>query len=233
MSHTTMFPERRRLYLMRHGEVSYVVGGRPVPPDGVELNDTGREQAAAAGLLLAGVPFDRAVATGLPRTVETARAVLGQRDLPLEIVPELREIRGGSNDDILTAEDPKGVFIGAFSGALTRERRFLMGESFGDFQDRVLPAWRALLADRSWRHLLLVAHGGTNRVLLCDMLGIDLGGAGHFEQDPACVNILDFDEHDYAIVRMLNYTPYNPHKFGDTLTTMERYFLLATEGEQK
>ena len=228
----TMFPERRRLYLMRHGEVSYVVGGRPVPPDGVELNDTGRQQAEAARLLLAGVPIDRAVATGLPRTVETARIVLGERNLPLEIVPALREIRGGRNEDIIASEDPKAVFVGALSGTLTRERLFLLGESFGEFQDRVLPAWEALLADRSWKHLLLVAHGGTNRVLLSEMLGVGLAGAGHFEQDPACVNIIDFDEHNFAIARLINYTPYNPHKFGDTLTTMERYFLLATEGEK-
>jgi len=232
MSQTSnlLFPERRRLYLMRHGEVTYVVAGRPVPPDGVELNDEGRRQAEAARLLLADVPFDRVVVSGLPRTVETARTVLGERGLPLETVPELSEIRGGRNEDIAASEDPRGVFVGALTGTLTRERRFLMGESFGEFQDRVLPAWRALLADRSWKHLLLVAHGGTNRVLLSEMLGVGLAGAGHFEQDPACVNIIDFDEHDFAIARMINYTPYNPHKFGDTLTTMERYFLQATQG---
>src|SRR5258706_366845 len=42
-------PQRRRVYLMRHGEVSYFPDGRPVPPEGVPLNDEGRAQARAAG----------------------------------------------------------------------------------------------------------------------------------------------------------------------------------------
>src|SRR5215211_3460752 len=89
------FPARRRLYLLRHGEVSYVEQGRFVPPEGVALNEHGRAQAAQAARALAGSPFDRVVTSGLLRTVETARIVLGERTLPIDIVPELHEIRGG------------------------------------------------------------------------------------------------------------------------------------------
>ena len=40
---------RRRLYLMRHGAVSYFRDdGTPVDPDAVVLNEDGRAQAAAA-----------------------------------------------------------------------------------------------------------------------------------------------------------------------------------------
>ncbi len=66
------FPNRRRLYLMRHGEVSYFEQGRPAPPEGVHLNEQGRAQAAAAALALADISFDRAVTSGLPRTDQTA-----------------------------------------------------------------------------------------------------------------------------------------------------------------
>ena len=66
------FPTRRRLYLIRHGEVSYFEQGRPAPPEGVHLNEQGRAQAAAAAHALADVAFDRAAASGLPRTLETA-----------------------------------------------------------------------------------------------------------------------------------------------------------------
>lgn len=224
---TQFFPPRRRLYLLRHGDVAYFVNGRPVPPDGVALTEEGRRQAEATALALADVPFDRAVATGLPRTEQTIRLVLGGRALAVEQIPALQEIRGGSNADLIATGRAQELFIHAFTGPLTREDRFLAGESFGAFQDRVLPAFRALLADTSWHTMLLVAHGATNRVILCDLIGLGLAGLGHFEQDPACVNIIDFGEQNYPIVRLINHTVYNGIKAGDTLTTMERFFLRA------
>lgn len=217
-------PQRRRIYLMRHGEVSYFPNGRPVPPEGVPLNDEGRAQAQAAARALAGVPFDRAIATGLPRTAETAAIVVGDRGIAIEVEPALQEIQAGRLGDIAPA-DLRRTFTEALTRPLAPEDRFLMGETFGALQRRVLPAYRALLANRSWRRLLIVAHGAVNRVILGAVLGAGLESFGHLEQDPACINIFDLDEHGYGIIRTINYTPYNPIKEGIELTTMERYFL--------
>jgi len=56
---------RRRIYLMRHGAVSYFPGGVAVPPDEVALTDEGVRQAEAARDGLARVSFDRVIATNL------------------------------------------------------------------------------------------------------------------------------------------------------------------------
>ena len=225
------FPTRRRLYLMRHGEVNYFEQGRPAPPEGVHLNEQGRAQAAAAAHALADVSFDRAVASGLPRTLETAAMVLGERALPVEIVPDLREIRGGRLADI-PPHELRRTFVDAMTRRLSAADTFLLGESFGDFRDRVLPTFHALIDDTSWSTMLLVAHGAVNRVILADVIGLDLHGIGHIEQDAGCINLLDFDEQGYGIVRLVNYTPYNPLKDGLALTTMERYFLEFPPGEE-
>jgi broad specificity phosphatase PhoE len=218
------FPTRRRLYLLRHGEVSYFDQGRPVPPESVSLNADGRAQAEAAARALADAPFDRAVISGLPRTAETAAIVLGDRALAVETVPALAEIRGGRLANIPPA-DLRSTFVGALTRRLTHADTFLMGEAFGDFRDRVLPAYHALIGDLSWNAMLLVAHGAVNRVILADAFGADLESLGHLEQDAGCINIVDYDERGYGIVRLVNYTPYNPLKAGLALTTMERYFL--------
>ena len=218
------FPTRRRLYLMRHGEVSYFEQGRPAPPEGVHLNEQGRAQSAAAALVLADVAFDWAVTSGLPRTDQTAAIVLGERALPVITEPALREIRGGRLADI-PQHELRRTFVDAMTRRLSAADTSLLGEAFGDFRDRVLPAFHALIADTSWSALLLVAHGAVNRVILADVLGLDLHGIGHIEQDAGCINLLDFDEQGYGIVRLVNYTPYNPLKVGLALTTMERYFL--------
>ncbi len=53
---------RRRIYLMRHGEVRYFdEQGQPVHPKFVDLTDRGKAQAARMGELLADIPFDRAL----------------------------------------------------------------------------------------------------------------------------------------------------------------------------
>ena len=74
-------PKRRRIYLMRHGDVTYFdASGRAIDPESVPLNANGRVQATAAGDLFAaqGIRFDRVIVSGLPRTLETARRVLAQ-----------------------------------------------------------------------------------------------------------------------------------------------------------
>lgn len=219
-----LMPQRRRIYLMRHGEVSYFPDGRQAPPEGVPLTDAGRSQARAAAQALADVPFDRIISTGLLRTDETAAIVAGGRGLPIEVEPALREIRPGQISDI-PADDLHHSFVEALTRPLAADDRFLMGETFGALQARVLPAYRAIVANQSWRSLLLVAHGAVNRTILADVLGLGLAGFGHLEQDPACINIFDLDQRGYGILRMVNYTPYNAIKQGIELTTMERSFI--------
>ena len=62
---------RRRIYLLRHGDVSYFDDqGRPFRPATVPLNPEGRLQAEAAGRALAEVPLDRVVASDLVRMLK-------------------------------------------------------------------------------------------------------------------------------------------------------------------
>ena len=218
-------PVRRRIYLLRHGDVSYFDGdGRPFHPETVPLNAEGRAQADSACRALADIPIDRVVSSDLLRSVETARLVSADRDIPVEERKELREIRPGRLADI-PAGDLENAFVGAFGSIITRETRFLAGETFGSLADRVLPCFRQLLLDSAWRHLVIVAHGGVNRTIIANALGMELRGFGAIEQDPACINILDVDGQGRVLIRLVNYTPYNPAKNGLDLTTMERLYL--------
>src|SRR5690242_9650293 len=84
-------PPRRRIYLLRHGDVSYFdPQGRPFRPTTVPLNAEGRLQAEAAARLLADVPLDRAAASDLPRSTETVNVILAGRPLPLQTFAEFR-----------------------------------------------------------------------------------------------------------------------------------------------
>ena len=67
---------RRRLYLMRHAEVSYFrADGSPVDPAEVPLNEDGVAQARAVAEAFRAIDLDRVLTSGMPRTLETARIV--------------------------------------------------------------------------------------------------------------------------------------------------------------
>jgi len=206
---------RRRLYLMRHADVSYVdAAGAPINPETVPLTPRGLEQAAAARDALAGVELDLVVASDLPRTAETAAVVAAGHEV--ERWPELAEWRGGRLDAI-PPEELERAFVGALR--VTDEgARFLGGESLGEALDRVHPALDRLVA-REWETALAVLHGGVNRIVISYALSGDRTYFGTFEQAPACINVLDLGE-DGWIVRTVNYVPYDPlHPARDT--TME------------
>lgn len=226
-THPTKHQQRRRIYLMRHGAVDYFLpDGAPVPAETVPLNVDGQAQADAAGALFAAsdVRFDRVVASGLPRTVQTAQRVLvaaAQGGLSIEVQAALQEIRGGRLADI-PADQIEAAFLAAFRGGPDIEaQRFLGGESVGELLDRVLPAFDRLLQDNGWRCLLLVLHGGVNRAVISRALAGRRAFFGRLEQAPACINVLDA-AHDSLIVRAVNLSPTQWLHEHESLTTMEK-----------
>ena len=217
---------RRRIYLLRHGEVSYFDDrGTPVDPRRVSLTAAGRRQAATAADALADVPLDRAVCSGLARTRETAEIVVGARSLTIEDAAEFHEIRAGRFRDV-PAHRLEAELAHAFDRAGEAGARFVGGEGFGEFRDRVLDGWTEMLGRADWRHLLMVGHDAVNRVLLCWAVGADLSAIAGFEQDMCCLNIIDVDMRgrrvERALVKAMNVTPDNVSKLGMTLTTMEQ-----------
>ncbi|SAL51283.1 histidine phosphatase family protein [Caballeronia humi] len=220
-------PKRRRIFLMRHGDVTYFDdSGRGIDPVSVPLNERGREEASAAGREFAtqGVRFDRVIVSGLPRTLETARRVLDEcgQSVDIEIWPEWEEIRGGHLKNLST-DDIERAFLSVFDGVVPEETQFLGGETIGELLDRVLPAMARLRADASWDTVLLVLHGGVNRALLSH--AITAGGRaffGHLSQATGCINALDVGEKSGDwVIHAINHSPPSPLHTGVRNTTME------------
>ncbi|WP_425404757.1 histidine phosphatase family protein [Hwanghaeella sp.] len=219
---------RRRVFLMRHGEVDYRgPDGKLVNPKLVTLTENGRGQAQAAAAMLSGVVLDRAVCSGLPRTRMTAELVLGGNGPPLEDDPGFLEIRGGRVSSVPEAERAQ-TFIRTLEQAHLPDATFAGGDAFGPFYDRVTDAFSKLVSDAGWRRMLLVAHDGVNRAVLAWASGAGLAGLKAFEQDMGCVNIIDLDVEDGEIVgvyiKATNLTPYNFVKSGLYETSFEQVF---------
>jgi broad specificity phosphatase PhoE len=211
---------------MRHGAVAYFEDGRPLAPDDVPLTAEGREQAEATRALLEGMRLDRVIATGLPRTMETAALVAPDREI--ESWPELREIMGAKLSSIPPGELEE-AFVHAFRGVVPNEKRFLGGETIGQLFDRVLPAVTRLVDDTGWDTALVVAHGAVNRAILSFALTGERMFLGRFEQAPGCLNVLDVG--DEWVVRAVNVAASDLVHRSTRLTQMEQYWAQYRQDE--
>lgn len=220
---------RRRIYLMRHGAVTYFTpAGVPIPPDGVPLNTAGITQAEAAGRLFAqhGVNFDRVIVSGLPRTIQTAERLLAQLESAstLEHRPALQEIRAGKLRDI-PKHELRESFLSVLYGTASLDTKFMGGESVGELLDRVLPEIDGLRQDPDWSTLLLVLHGGVNRAILSYLLSGQRTMMGGFEQSPACINVIDIGAAPRdVILRATNLSPTDWLQHDTRSSTMEILF---------
>jgi len=109
-------------YFVRHGasladsgELEFEGINAPASVDDIPLSDLGREEAARAADFfhrLGGI--DAVFSSPLSRTYDTAEAIAGKLDLPVQLLPEVREV------------DVTGIFE-FFKGRSTRESRFSFG----------------------------------------------------------------------------------------------------------
>lgn len=195
---------------MRHGQTLYL--GHECP-EGLDLTPEGRRQAEAAAGLFADVPLDLVVASPLCRALGTARIVTARhRGLDVEPVPDLREITPAPAPDMDLAQVFSQVIEFFSSPSVTWDTPFVGGETFREVHARVMGALDALLARPGWRTALAVAHGGANMALLAGVLGLAEGEIPRIEQDLGCVNAIDFDDEGRRIVRLVNFSAYDPLK---------------------
>lgn len=219
---------RRRIWLLRHAEAAYIDDSGRIARDPrlVPLSARGLVEAAEMAKLLDAADFDRAVCSGLPRTIETATIVLGGSGPRLEEVPALEEVRSGGAGALGRAFEPRDLAY-ALERAQDENARFLGGESFAALRARVLGAVEELVDQHDWSRMLLVCHGGVNRVILTWALGVDLRAASRMEQDSCCLNVIDLDRdessgrHLRTVVRAINLTAGDPAKHGRWLTSLE------------
>jgi len=217
----------RPIHLFRQGDVSYGddEGNRVADSRVVPLTDWGREQAAGMRTFMEGIEVDRIICSGLPRTIETANGIFGDRDIGIEIDADFEEVRSDPNRYKQQIDLHDVAY--AFAKAHEPGASYGGGEVFADVEARIVGAINKVIADPNWKSLALVTHGGVNRTLLGWASGAGLKGFSTFEQNTCCVNIIDVDthpesgDHHRTLIRGVNITSYDPAKRDVHLTALE------------
>ncbi|KJR42608.1 Phosphoglycerate mutase [Candidatus Magnetoovum chiemensis] len=207
------------VYLIRHGET---VGGKEKRYKGhidVALSENGEIQIKKTAEHLKKIAkncrintnlhstvLDHIYCSDLSRAYKSAEIIGSVFDIKPVKIERLRERHFGkwegmSFDEIL-AVNPK-----EFKAWAKDPLNFspIDGESTLDVSLRAMPVFYELLNKHRGQKIAIVAHGGINRVIICDIIGIPLENIFRVEQDFACINIFEFYD-DVPVAKLINYT---------------------------
>ena len=184
------------LDLLRHGETELGGGLRGSLDDALTANGWAQMRAAVVGQ----GPWDRLISSPLQRCALFADEVAQRCNKPLSVMDGFREVDFGDWEGRLIDE--------VWREQGSNVRRFFSdpvnaappnGEPMRVFERRVLAAWNQLLQTLRGEHVLLVAHGGTIRILLAHVLAMPLNRIANLEVPYASasrIRIHHSDEHD-------------------------------------
>lgn len=158
----------------------------------VPLSALGERQGAAQGSRLSSVKLDGVFASDLVRARRTGELIGAPHGLVPVPVPALREMSMGRWDG-LTAAEIKRREPEKFAEWIARvgEFPFPEGESVPDLEARAWPAFESIVDAHPGRAIAIVAHGGTNRALICRALGLPLGRILVLGQDYGALTMLE------------------------------------------
>lgn len=192
-----------RLLLVRHGETTWNAAQRYQGQSDVPLSQRGHQQAAALARVITTETVHALYASDLQRAWATALAVATPLGLQVHKEPRLREITFGQWEGMTTPE------IQARDGATlalwrTDPTRIAPpgGETLQQVAARVRSALDALMSTYQEQTIMLVAHSGTLRVLLCLALGFPAQAYRRFALNPTSLSELYITDQEAVLTRL-------------------------------
>lgn len=186
-----MSTPRTLIDLVRHGEPQggeRFRGSRDDP-----LSDLGWAQLEHA---CAGGRWDVVVTSPLQRCAAFAQRLAARLTVPCETAADLREIGFGQWEGLTTAEVVAGwgEALRAFWRA-PQDHPPPGSEPVAAFAARVDAAWQDITARHRGRRVLVVAHGGTIRMVVRAVLDVPLANAWRLRLGYAAVSTVELQHH--------------------------------------
>ena len=193
---------------MRHGLTDHNVERRVAGYTDINLNEEGFRQVVKLSKRLADEKIDVVYSSDLQRAVDTAKGAVSDRDIEVETCYELREMNFGEAEEMTFAElnekypDLARSVMNVDSGV-----SFPGGESFTDFVERIRVFLNTLEKFSEDHTVLIVSHGATLKVIVCELLGIDPNHWYQMGIDNASLSVINTYNHR-TILNSLNETSY-------------------------
>lgn len=193
-----------RLLLVRHAETDWNRERRYQGWRDIMLSETGREQAEAAGRLLARERLAAVWSSPLGRARQTAAAIAAPHALPVREATAFKEMRLGDWEG-LTRTEVRVRFPALYEvwSASPHLASVPGGETLAEVRGRVLAGLEDLRAAHDGQTICLVAHGISGRILILAALGLGLDRVWSIEISPTGISELEFRD-DWAAVHRMN-----------------------------
>ncbi len=195
-----------RLLLIRHGETEANSSERYWGNTDVKLSDIGIKQAERLHHRLANEKIGTIYSSDLSRALTTARIITDGRDISITVCPELREINFGNLEGLTFAEiSQKYPEFARQWSQHSPNLQYPGGESAEEFNSRVIQFAERLKIYGEDDTVLIVAHSGILRTMICHLLGIDLWRRWQFVLNFASLSEV-FTTPGRAFITLLNDT---------------------------
>ena len=192
------------LILVRHGETTGSSSVRYWGATDVPLSEKGLEQAASLRKRLAGEDLQAAYCSELCRAVRTAEEITRGCGLNVARCAGLNEVNFGKVEGY-TAEEIKAAYPEFYRdwAKWDPHMAFPGGESVSEFQARVSGFIKLLRKNGAEGNVLVVAHAGSLRMLICNLLELPLSYWRKLKLDLASVSRLEVTD-SRAVLTCLN-----------------------------
>jgi len=205
-----MEKRKTRLIVVRHAQSESNKAKFYAAAINVNLTEYGRLQAEKTAAFLRDYPIDRAYSSPMVRVIQTAKPIIRDRGLDLEIVPDLREIYGGVWEGLTYEEIEsnypvnRDLWYHDFINCICPG-----GDSVSDLYNRVRPAFEKIIADNYGKTILVASHATPIRLMLTLFSGKPIKEANHTPwPENASITIVDcFEDNSYDLLL----SAYNEH----------------------
>lgn len=194
-----------RIYLIRHGQVEGHEQRRYNGQTDVNLTDLGVEQYHHLKDRLADRRISACYSSDLTRCRIGAGIICEQFGIQPVHRAELRELNIGIWEG-MTWQEIQSRWPDEWQARLDDlvNYRVPRGENLLDVETRVMPVMHEIIERHRGQELLVVGHGGVNRIILLSAIGAPLVNMFNIEQNYGCLNIIDYYPDGRATVKLLN-----------------------------
>ncbi|MFC1517495.1 alpha-ribazole phosphatase [Candidatus Margulisiibacteriota bacterium] len=195
-----------RIFLVRHGKTEANSQLKYQGQTDTPLNSTGLKQAALLAKDLQKIHFNRIYTSNLKRAKKTAEVLAKPHRLKVRSLKDLAERNFGLWEN-LTFKDIQKKYKNLYKQWLKSPAvKIPKAEMLSTFQKRILRGLKKILRSlKPAENILIVAHGGSNRIILSHFLKQDPAQSfWQIKQDNCCLNIIEIGN-GYQMVSLLNY----------------------------
>lgn len=186
-----------KIYLLRHGETVFSQRGAFCGSTDPELTPEGQQMAQSFADAYGSITWTDIFVSPMKRAIATAKPICDATGLDMQLRDGLREISYGQWED-REQEDVRQHYAEDYIRWLTEPawNPPTGGETAVQVASRALPIITEIESRYESGNVLVVSHKATIRIILCSLMGIDIGRyRDRIDAPAASVSIVKFDIH--------------------------------------